>query len=59
MSSKKTKFPVNFLSTRIYNHAACYGKALNVLQDNPRIPHHWKREMLFDQVELLREDALT
>jgi hypothetical protein len=44
---------------RIYNRAACYGEALNVLQDNPRIPHHRKRETLFEQVELLREDTLT
>jgi hypothetical protein len=59
MSSKKTKFSADFLSTRIYNCAACYGEALNVLQDNSRIPHHQKREMLFEQLEQLREDALT
>jgi hypothetical protein len=59
MSSRKTKFLAGFLSTRIYNRAACYGEVLNILQDNPRIPHHQKRETLFEQVELLREDALT
>jgi hypothetical protein len=59
ISSKKTKFSADFLSMRIYNCAACYGEVLNVLEDNSRIPCHQKRETLFEQLEQLREDALT
>jgi hypothetical protein len=29
--SKKSRFPSDFLSTRAYNVAACYGEALNIL----------------------------
>jgi hypothetical protein len=42
---------------RIYNCTACYGEALNILQDDPNISCCGKVEIL--KVEWLQNDALT
>jgi hypothetical protein len=57
LPSKKSRFPADFFSMRIYNRAACYGEALNVLQDDPNILHRRKVETL--KVEQLQNDTLT
>jgi hypothetical protein len=57
LPSKKSRFPADFFSTRIYKCAACYGEALNDLQDNPNISCRGKVEIL--EVEQLQNDALT
>ena len=59
MSSKKSRFPADFFTTKRYNRDACFGEALNILQDGCKILCHWKGETLLEKVERLQNDALT
>ena len=58
ISSKKSKFPTDFFSTRAHNRSALYGETLNVLQEDDEMPHYWKEGTLLEKVEQLKEDAL-
>ena len=56
--SRKSRFPVDFFSAWRYNPAACYGKALSILQDGCNILCHQKAGTL-KKVVWLQNDALT
>lgn len=59
ISSKKSKFPIDFFSMRAHNCSALYGETLNVLQEDDEMLRYWKEGTLLEKVDQLKEDSLT